>query len=78
MYAFTILIGIFFSVRIKEANTRHALRDAKGYKKRAKILHLIVLNSVTFLRFTLFYNPLMALSFVATYWIIGLYHAYFD
>ena len=33
--------------------------------------------SVIFFRFTLFYNPLMALAFVATYWMIGLYHAYF-
>ena len=29
-------------------------------------------------RFTLFYNPILALSFVTSYWIIGLYHAYFN
>ena len=28
------------------------------------------------LRFTLVYNPLLGLSFVAVYWAIGLYHAY--
>ena len=28
-------------------------------------------------RFTLVYNPLLALVFVSVYWIIGLLHAYF-
>merc|ERR1719167_1077631 len=27
-------------------------------------------------RFTLVYNPILALAFVAVYWIIGLFHAY--
>ena len=29
------------------------------------------------LRFTLVYNPLLAMVFVAVYWMIGLFHAYF-
>ena len=28
------------------------------------------------LRFTLVYNPILALTFVAVYWTIGLFHAY--
>ena len=28
-------------------------------------------------RFTLVYNPLLALVFVSVYWVIGLLHAYF-
>ena len=27
-------------------------------------------------RFTLVYNPILALTFVAVYWTIGLFHAY--
>ena len=27
-------------------------------------------------RFTLVYNPILALAFVAVYWAIGLFHAY--
>ena len=40
-------------------------------------LRLPFMNPPSSLRFTLVYNPLLAMVFVAVYWIIGLFHAYF-
>ena len=54
-------------------------------KERARFCLLFYLNTIyifsgflltPLLRFTLVYNPLLGLSFVAVYWAIGLYHAY--
>ena len=77
---FTNSILSTISVWMYKTKGRNTLRNVRGiYLHRLKrTLHGLSTSILPkFFRFTLVYNPLLALVFVTVYWIIGLFHAYF-
>ena len=65
--------GIFLSRNFVNTRSSIAFKDIL----RSSIAPQVVLLWLPLnFRFTLVYNPILALSFVGVYWIIGLLHAY--
>merc|ERR1711990_789236 len=62
------LVAVNEQVQLKALKTFYERADQKRDK------HMKRLERCQ--KFTLVYNPLLALTFVGVYWIIGLYHAY--